>query len=259
MLENAINTVAAFSESLTLEWLAIILGIVGSITGVVALFFKWKGWRTAEDANKLSERANETAKKALDEAKEANRISAHGIPNIEFKYILKELESDYEGTKYYNYIQENMSKYGRKYHHLILVNGGTGQAVNWIDAWNWETFDGEERGFDYEKLPEGQITIHTNNLFPADRNVQIPALIARRDIFEEAKWLLILIKYSDMLGNKHCKCKQFIRGKEDRGYVQDSQKARYNIFYVNQPEDGYNRKKCADCCFDETIVEKEIR
>lgn len=247
------NTTDAFGNGL-LAWLTLdrFAIIVSLVLGVIALFFKLKGWALAKEANKI---ANES----LNASREANRISAHGIPNIEFKYILKELENDYDGTKYYNYIQEKMSKYGRKYHHLIIVNGGTGEAVNWIDAWNWETFDGEKRGFDYEKLPEGQITIHTNNLFPGDRNVQIPALIARRDIFEEAKRLLIRIKYSDMLGNKHCKCKQFIRKKEERGFVQDSQKAKYNIFRVNQSENEHNRKKCADCCFDENIVEREIR
>jgi len=247
------NTTDGFGNGL-LAWLTLdrFAIIVSLVLGVIALFFKLKGWALAKEANKI---ANES----LNASREASRISAHGIPNIEFKYILKELENDYDGTKYYNYIQENMSKYGRKYHHLILVNGGTGQAVNWIDAYNWESFEGQKGGFDYEKLPEGQITIHTNNLFPVDRNVQIPALIARRDIFEEAKWLLIRIKYSDMLGNKHCKCKQFIRKKEERGFVQDSQKAKYNIFRVNQPEDERNCKKCSDCCFDENIVEKEIR
>lgn len=212
-------------------------------------------------ANKAANGSNKIAEEAFLAAKEANKIAEQGIlPDIEFKYELRELKTDYKDVKksYYEYIKKNIDKYGRKYHHLILVNVGYGKAINWVDAYNWEPFVGDKRGFDYEMLPDGEILTHTNYL-PVDKeNIQIPAIIAQDDIYEDAKRLLIRIKYSDMLKNKHCKCKQFIRKKKERGFVQDSQKARYNIFHVNQPEDEHNRKKCADCCFDETIVKKEM-
>lgn len=260
---STIENATVVSGGTILDWLTIdrIGIIVGIFLGVVALFFKWKGWCTAKDANELSELANETAEKAFGEAKEANKIAELGIlPDIEFKYELRELESDYKEVKksYYDYIQKNLDKYGRKYHHLILVNVGNGKAINWVDAWNWELFDGSKDGFDYEVLPDGQILIHTNYLPVGKENIQIPAITAQSDVFEDAKWLLIRIKYTDLLGNKHCKCKQFVRKKEGSGFVQDSKKARYNIFHVRLPESKDNCKKCLDCSFDEKLIEKGV-
>ena len=225
----------------------IILLAIGVVVSIVVGGYNMFGLKKS---NRLSDLANKTAK-------EANEIAELGVmPSIEFKYELRELKSDYkEKASYYNYIQKNLDKYGCKYHHLILFNGGNGQAINWVDAYNWEPFDGEPDGFNYEHLPHGQILIHTNYLFPGKENIQIPGIIAQKDVYEDAKWLLIRIKYSDLLGNKHCKCKQFIREEGSRGFVQDSQAGRSNIFRVNLPENERNRKKCSDCCFNEELIE----
>jgi len=50
-----------------LDWLTIdrIGVIIGILLGVVALFFKWKGWHTAEEVNKIANEAKERGDEAL--------------------------------------------------------------------------------------------------------------------------------------------------------------------------------------------------
>lgn len=226
-------------------WVSLVLGGLNMFGFLSSLY-------EAKESNKLSRLANRAAN-------ESNKIAELCVmPNIEFKYELRELKTDYKDVKksYYEYIQKNLDKYGRKYHHLILFNGGNGQAKGWVLGPLEYEVDGVTKVVpNSEPLPRGQISIYKHNIFPGDDNVQILSILTQNDIFEDANRLRICIKYGDLIGNKHCKCKLFVRSGESRRFVQSNEEERHNIFHIGQAESEDNLRRCLGCFFDVEAIE----
>ena len=73
-------------------------------------------------------------------ARKAMNISKFSIlPDIEFEYVLKDIDLNYlerqEYMKNFNYFK-NM--FGTQYSHLIIVNKGNGKASDINVAYNWD-------------------------------------------------------------------------------------------------------------------------
>ena len=177
MLEDAINTSATLFGPPTLDQWTIILGITGCATGVVALV-----------------------------------ISRYGIlPDIEVRYEIKRLVSNYQKYHISEYFLERFNdRYKSIYSHLLLLNGGNGKASNIDVAYNW-TVDREIGGVSKNVIEkEGFQLLHYNYLFPGQIESSVPALDFGSDVFEEAKDILIRVRYKDPIGFNHCKCAQFV-------------------------------------------------
>ena len=189
MIENAINSSATFLESLTLDQWGIISGIA---IGVIAVAI----------------------------SKYALTISKRGIlPDIEFRYDVKNYDQKQMVKDYQRYFYEqHKEKYGNDYCHLTLFNGGNGKASNINVAYNWEV-DGQIGGFNIDVLPKepkAVILSYDEYLFPGHELVFVPAMDFGSDVFEEAKLLLIRVRYKDSIGGSHCKCTLFVSNKNER-------------------------------------------
>lgn len=189
MLENAITVVATFLESLTLDQWAIISGIA---IGVIAVA--------------ISKYALTVSKRAI-------------LPDIEFRYEIKSYDTKQMVKDYQHYFYErHKEKYGNDYSHLILFNGGNGKASNINIAYNWEA-NGKVGGFSVDVLPKEPkafILVYEDYLFPGHELVVVPAIDLGSDVFEEAKWILIRVRYKDGIGGSHCKCTLFVSNGEGR-------------------------------------------
>jgi len=190
MLGNPIDTSAALFVPPTLgQWAAILLGITGCVTGVVALV-----------------------------------ISRYGIlPDIEFRYELKELASNYQKYHISEYFLNRFNgRYKSIYSHLLLFNGGNGKASNINVAFNW-IVDGEIGGVSENAIEkDGFQLLHYDYLFPGEKESSVPALDFGSNVFEEANNLLIRVRYKGPLGSNHCKCADFVpvSGKREFHIVQ---------------------------------------
>lgn len=145
------------------------------------------------------------------------------IPDIEVQYTLKKVdETCLETEDMKEYFKSRKNKYGDKYSHLELYNGGNGKASNIEMSFNWDV-DGTGRlgGLSKKGLPEdGNIEmVYEDFLFPDGKQIHIPAIGFGSDVFENAERILIRIKYKDLLGISHCKCAFFIKCPSDRGYT----------------------------------------
>ena len=177
MIENAINTSATSLGPPILDQWAIILGIIGCATGVVALV-----------------------------------ISRYGIlPDIEFRYEIKTLAQNYPKYHISKYFLERFNdRYKSMYSHLLLFNGGNGKASNINVAYNW-TVDGQTGGVSKNVIEkEGVRLLYYDYLFPGQTEFSVPALDFGSDVFEEAKSILIRVRYKDPIGFYHCRCAQFV-------------------------------------------------
>lgn len=183
---------------LTIEQIGIIIGIVCGIIGILR----------AENAMKISKFAM--------------------LPDIEFKYILKDINPKYleEQHKYKENFDKFNSKYTNQYSHLIIVNKGNGKASDIDVAYNWE-LDEEAAsegdillgGYSSKYLDlEGYEVMCERYIFPGDELVDIPVIDFGRDEYEKARLIMIRVKYKDSLGNTYCKCKYFQKRQMERGF-----------------------------------------
>lgn len=148
------------------------------------------------------------------------------LPDIEISYTLRKVDENcFETESMKDYFESRKNKYGDKYSHLELYNGGNGKASNIEMSFNWDV-DGTGRlgGLSKKGLPKDvEIEmIYDNFLFPDRKQVHIPAIGFGSDVFEDAIRILIRINYKDMLGMSHCKCALFMKDSNDRGYIKSN-------------------------------------
>ena len=148
-------------------------------------------------------------------ARKAMNISYFSIlPDIEYEYILKDIDLNY--LKQHKEYKENFdflkTTFGTQYSHLILVNNGNGKASNIDVAYNWDLDYGYSSEYtDYELSCKDELS-------KGEEIVDIPAIDIGINLPEEAQQILIRIKYKDSMGTTYCKCKYFLKEEEGRRY-----------------------------------------
>jgi len=103
-----------------LDWLTIDrIGILfGIILGVVALLFKWKGWRIAEEANKIAKEANEISKNIQKKQHEYDKEIAKQQIIRHLKRFIRTEESDM--FKIEDMHQEKITKVGNDFNEILM-------------------------------------------------------------------------------------------------------------------------------------------
>lgn len=147
MIENAtiFENTTVVTDGTLLDWLTIDrFGILfGIFLGGVALFFKWKGWRTAEAANDLSERANKTAEEANRIAKEANESSKdierrqeemEAIREIDNIFSSDEMRKRMMGLR--DFVEDNKSNFEEVFRDLLDKKYPKGKEIS-LDSGNF--------------------------------------------------------------------------------------------------------------------------
>ena len=179
MVEYSTNPVLL---GFTIEQLAIIAGILLGLIGI---------WR--------KEKALNISNLAI-------------LPEIEFDYILKDIDLNYleQHQKYKKNFDCFKKIFGTQYSHLIVANKGKGKASNIDVSYNWDLDYGYSSEYTDYKLSS------KDELSTGEEIVDIPAIDIGINLPEEAQQILIRIKYKDSMGNKYCKCKYFLKEEEGR-------------------------------------------
>ena len=146
-------------------------------------------------------------------------ISRRGIlPDIEFTYELKKLNPAYlKRDSWKEYFESHKEKYGDQYSHLTIMNNGNGKARKIDVAYNWDV-NGNLGGLSRDILPPNVFMIYEDYLFPGFEQIDVPAVDFGSDVFEDAKRMLVRVKYKDCMGGSHCKCALFNKNDECRGF-----------------------------------------
>jgi hypothetical protein len=155
-------------------------------------------------------------------------ISKFGIlPDIEPRYELKQIDPDsglLEDPIQQVFFDKYKDKNGDMYSHFILFNGGNGKASNIKVEYNWSV-NGEIGGVSNEAIRRAGLKLDYHDyLFPGKEHFSVPALEFRSNVFEEAKWILLRVRYKDIIGFNHCICVvfEYIHGKRGFNRVPES-------------------------------------
>nr|QNO55585.1 hypothetical protein BJEEAEJC_00028 [Methanosarcinales archaeon ANME-1 ERB7] len=149
------------------------------------------------------------------------------LPDIEPRYELKQIDPESGLLKspiQQDFFNKNKDKYGDMYSHFILFNGGHGKASNIKVEYNWSV-NGEIGGVSNEAIRRAGLELRYHDyLFPGKEHFSVPALEFRSNVFEEAEWILLRVRYKDIIGFNHCRCVVFdsIHGERGLNMVPES-------------------------------------